>query len=88
MKGSDRVVLDSHPYLCFQDQDTSPLASQVHKPCQNWGGSFNGSLNNFGVTIAGEWSVSWNDCECLCSRGSANVDCTVVLNASFLTLRW
>lgn len=65
MKGSDRLILDVHPYLCFMDQDTSSFASQVTKPCDRWGSYFNGSLADFGVTIAGEWSLSWNDCECL-----------------------
>lgn len=62
MPGADRLILDSHPYLCFVDQDTDPLSAQLKKPCGAWGQSFNGSLSNFGITIAGEWALSFNDC--------------------------
>lgn len=62
MKGADRLALDSHPYLCFVDQDTRPLAQQVNKPCSAWGSAFNSSLGEFGVTVAGEWALSFNDC--------------------------
>lgn len=66
MSGADRLVLDSHPYLCFVDQDISPLSAQVNRPCQAWGASFNNSLSGFGVTVAGEWALSFNDCKPLC----------------------
>lgn len=62
MKGADRLILDSHPYLCFIDQDTSPLSEQVDRPCQTWGKAFNTSLDAYGITIAGEWALSFNDC--------------------------
>lgn len=62
MAGADRLVLDSHPYLCFVDQDTDPLSAQTQKPCGAWGAGFNNSLDTYGVTIAGEWAMSFNDC--------------------------
>lgn len=62
MRGADRLVLDSHPYLCFVDQDTSPITAQTKKPCNAWGASFNSSLENYGVTVAGEWALSFTDC--------------------------
>lgn len=65
MPGADRLVLDSHPYLCFVDQDVSPLSEQTDRPCQAWAQSFNDSLDAYGVTVAGEWAMSFNDCEWL-----------------------
>ncbi|KAF8322657.1 glycoside hydrolase [Clavulina sp. PMI_390] len=62
MEGADRLVLDSHPYLCFANQVLSPLSEQLARPCQAWGASFNQSQNAFGVTVAGEWALSFNDC--------------------------
>ncbi|KAF8322656.1 glycoside hydrolase [Clavulina sp. PMI_390] len=61
MEGADRLALDSHPYLCFTDQDTDPLSAQTKRPCA-WGGSFNNSQSAYGVTVAGEWALSFNDC--------------------------
>ena len=62
MRGADRLILDSHPYFCFADPDPSPLAQQVRKPCKAWAQSFNESMINFGITIAGEWSLGFIDC--------------------------
>jgi glucan 1,3-beta-glucosidase len=62
MPGSDRLILDSHPYLCFVEIDPAPLSQQLTKPCQMWGALFNSSLAAFGITVAGEWSLSFNDC--------------------------
>ena len=62
MSGADRLVLDSHPYLCFVDQDTSPLSEQVARPCTAWAKAFNTSMDAYGITVAGEWSLSFNDC--------------------------
>jgi glucan 1,3-beta-glucosidase len=70
MKGADRLILDSHPYLCFIPQDTSPLSQQVDRPCQTWGKSFNSSLDTYGITIAGEWALSFNDCAFFCCWNS------------------
>ena len=62
MRGADRLILDSHPYFCFVQPDPTPLAQQADKPCKAWAQSFNQSIVNFGVTIAGEWSLGFNDC--------------------------
>jgi len=62
MRGADRLALDSHPYLCFVAPDARPLSQQATKPCLSWGSSFNASQLNFGITLAGEWSLSFNDC--------------------------
>ena len=62
MRGADRLVLDSHPYFCFGPQDTSPLSEQVDRPCAAWAETYNTSMNAYGITVAGEWSLSFNDC--------------------------
>ncbi|KAF8602790.1 glycoside hydrolase [Ceratobasidium sp. AG-I] len=62
MPGSDRVALDSHPYFCFTDQDTSAITAQTKKPCTSWGKYFNTSMASYGMTAAGEFSNAINDC--------------------------
>ncbi|KAG8878635.1 hypothetical protein FRB98_006024 [Tulasnella sp. 332] len=62
LPGNDRMALDSHPYMCFVDQDPSPISSQHTKPCDYWADNFNTSWTKFGVTTAGEWSLAINDC--------------------------
>ncbi|KAG8874497.1 hypothetical protein FRB97_005864 [Tulasnella sp. 331] len=62
LPGNDRLALDSHPYMCFTDQDPSPISTQLQKPCDSWADSFNTSWSSFGVTTAGEWSLAVNDC--------------------------
>ncbi|KAG8861682.1 hypothetical protein FRB96_002639 [Tulasnella sp. 330] len=62
LPGRDRMAMDTHPYLAFADQDTSPLSTQLTKPCSAWGASVNASWSSFGVTTAGEWSLAINDC--------------------------
>ncbi|KAG8995610.1 hypothetical protein FRB93_001114 [Tulasnella sp. JGI-2019a] len=62
LPGSDRMAMDSHPYMCFTNPDPSPISSQHQKPCDSWASSFNTSWSTFGVTTAGEWSLAVNDC--------------------------
>lgn len=71
MPGSDRVILDSHPYFAFTGPSNSPIASGTGsgaggvwplQACNAWGNGFNASRNNFGVTVAGEFSAGFNDC--------------------------
>ncbi|KAG8896576.1 hypothetical protein FRB99_008828 [Tulasnella sp. 403] len=62
LPGADRLALDVHPYLCFYQLDTSPLAQQITKPCTSWAAAMNTSWSTFGVSTAGEWSFSFNDC--------------------------
>ncbi|KAJ8481292.1 hypothetical protein ONZ45_g15358 [Pleurotus djamor] len=61
LEGSDRVILDQHPYLAFYKGP--PLASEqlVKRPC-DWAGAINRSSNVFGVTFGGEFSAALNDC--------------------------
>ncbi|EDR10975.1 glycoside hydrolase family 5 protein, partial [Laccaria bicolor S238N-H82] len=59
---ADRVGLDTHPYLCFNDQSSSPMSSYATTPCTSWGSLVNNSMSNFGLTTAGEWSNAVTDC--------------------------
>ncbi|WRT66567.1 uncharacterized protein IL334_003526 [Kwoniella shivajii] len=60
--GMDRVVLDQHNYMVFQDQPTGDLDQLKIKPCQWWAKSTNTSFQQWGPIAAGEWSAAWNDC--------------------------
>ncbi|KAJ7907933.1 glycoside hydrolase family 5 protein [Mycena leptocephala] len=73
LPGADRVILDTHPYFAFDQQpNDAPIATSTdpvlaggvwpRQACNTWGPSFNTSLFTFGVTIAGEFSVGYNDC--------------------------
>ncbi|KAJ6558743.1 glycoside hydrolase family 5 protein [Mycena vulgaris] len=73
LPGSDRVILDTHPYFAFDQQpNDAPIATGMdsalaggvwpRQACDAWGPSFNTSLSAFGVTVAGEFSVGFNDC--------------------------
>ncbi|CAE6455234.1 unnamed protein product, partial [Rhizoctonia solani] len=62
LPNGDRVALDTHPYLCFTNVDTTPITSQTKKPCNAWGANINGSMSAYGMTAAGEFSGGFNDC--------------------------
>jgi glucan 1,3-beta-glucosidase len=72
MTGSDRVILDTHPYFAFGGgANTQPIATGTGAAaggvwpamaCNNWGPAINTSQSDFGVTIAGEFSTGYNDC--------------------------
>ncbi|KAF7301888.1 Glycoside hydrolase family 5 protein [Mycena indigotica] len=72
LQGSDRIMLDTHPYFSFGGIDTSPInvndgngnpgGKWPTQACAAWGPSINTSQTDFGVTIAGEWAASPNDC--------------------------
>ena len=78
MNGTDRLVLDMHPYFAFDGQpNTEPIAVPEEgllvadgasggvwpqQACSAWQDNFNESQTNFGVTIAGEFSNAINDC--------------------------
>ena len=64
LAGSDRVMLDTHPYLCFQTLDPVPPAQQALRPCAAWAGRINTTMQNFGMVTAGEWSLGYTDCKC------------------------
>lgn len=101
LQGSDRIVMDTHPYFAFdgaannapidQPLQGSTTPGQFGGPwpmqaCNAWGANMNLSRENFGVTIAGEFSNAINDCG-LYVRGVANGpqysgDCTVFNNVA------
>ncbi|WVQ73941.1 hypothetical protein IAR50_003522 [Cryptococcus sp. DSM 104548] len=62
LPGADRMVLDQHSYMVFQDQPTGELDALKLMPCQWWASGTNTTSNTFGPTIAGETSAAWNDC--------------------------
>ncbi|KZT18580.1 glycoside hydrolase family 5 protein [Neolentinus lepideus HHB14362 ss-1] len=71
LPGSDRIVLDTHPYFAFDGQpNNAPIATTEpsvggvwpRQACSAWGPGMNQSLAAFGVTVAGEWSVGYNEC--------------------------
>ncbi|KAL8277511.1 hypothetical protein RQP46_010066 [Phenoliferia psychrophenolica] len=62
LTGADRISIDSHPYLCFDAPNNDPLAFQASKPCSYWAPKVNTSSEQFGLSIAGEWSLAINDC--------------------------
>ncbi|KAF8270225.1 glycoside hydrolase superfamily [Lactarius quietus] len=72
LPGSDRIVLDTHPYFSFDgSSNTAPLDVDdglgepggvwPSQAC-TWGPSMNASQTAFGVTVAGEFSNGINDC--------------------------
>lgn len=57
LPGSDRMILDTHPYFAFDGSpNTQPLSDYATMPCESWAASLNNSRANFGITIAGEFS--------------------------------
>ncbi|KIJ63488.1 glycoside hydrolase family 5 protein [Hydnomerulius pinastri MD-312] len=72
LEGSDRVILDTHPYFAFNGGDnTEPIATGTgleaggvwpQQACNAWGDSLNNSQTAFGVTLAGEFSNGYNAC--------------------------
>ncbi|KAJ6473490.1 glycoside hydrolase [Mycena vulgaris] len=73
LPGSDRVILDTHPYFAFSGApNDAPIATSEDptdaggrwpkQACDTWGASINKSRSAFGVTVAGEFSNGYNDC--------------------------
>ncbi|KAG2741648.1 glycoside hydrolase [Suillus brevipes Sb2] len=72
LEGSDRIVLDSHPYFAFSgNSNSAPIATGTGLDaggiwpalaCSRWATAMNVSQTAFGVTIAGEFSNGFNDC--------------------------
>ncbi|ORX35685.1 exo-beta-1,3-glucanase [Kockovaella imperatae] len=62
LPGADRLALDQHPYLVFGTQQTGPIPSIAQMPCQYWAADTNTSAQQFGVSVAGEFSAAINDC--------------------------
>ncbi|KAI0628059.1 glycoside hydrolase superfamily [Trametes polyzona] len=76
LPGADRVAIDDHPYFAFDGQtNREPLnitadggdgtmfgGKWPQQACNAWGPSMNNSRQNFGITVAGEFSNAINDC--------------------------
>ncbi|TDL22949.1 glycoside hydrolase [Rickenella mellea] len=63
LPGSDRIILDTHPYFAFSGQpNTEPVADWAAQPCNGWAAGILASQSAFGVTVAGEFSNGYNDC--------------------------
>ncbi|GAA5890506.1 hypothetical protein JCM6882_002943 [Rhodosporidiobolus microsporus] len=62
LNGWDRVSLDSHRYLCFDQPENFGLSYFAALPCNYWAQNMNQSTNTFGLTMGGEWSLAVNDC--------------------------
>ncbi|KAH7883443.1 glycoside hydrolase family 5 protein [Phlebopus sp. FC_14] len=75
LQGSDRIILDTHPYFAFNGQpNTEPIATGTglqaggiwpNTACSAWADItdfFSHSQTAFGVTLAGEFSNGINDC--------------------------
>lgn len=41
LAGSDRVALDTHPYLCFQALEDAGPEEYAKQPCSTWAGKIN-----------------------------------------------
>lgn len=96
LQGSDRVMIDTHPYFAFDGEpNDAPIATGTglqaggtwpQLACNTFGPPINQSQVAFGVTIAGEFSVGYNDCG-LYLTGVGNTDsygqsCALFLDAS------
>lgn len=62
LPGHDRLALDTHKFFAFENMDRSPLSDQIDKPCRSWAAETNNSWTDFGVSVAGEFSLAINDC--------------------------
>ncbi|TDL22953.1 glycoside hydrolase [Rickenella mellea] len=63
LAGSDRIILDTHPYFAFNGQaNTDPVSTWAAQPCNDWASGILNSQSAFGVTVAGEFSNGFNDC--------------------------
>ncbi|KAI0319281.1 glycoside hydrolase superfamily [Amylostereum chailletii] len=78
LPGTDRVILDTHPYFAFDGQpNDAPIATSEEgklvadgasggpwplQACSAWSDSISTSSVAFGVTVAGEFSNGFNNC--------------------------
>ncbi|KAF9934735.1 hypothetical protein FBU30_000593 [Linnemannia zychae] len=63
MPNGDRVMLDTHQYIMFND-DLMRMneTTQLKFACETWGGDMIKSTKAFGPTMVGEFSTAVNDC--------------------------
>ncbi|KAK8864596.1 hypothetical protein IAR55_001846 [Kwoniella newhampshirensis] len=62
LPGADRLALDQHSYIVFQDQHAGTVQDLSNIPCSWWASATNTTSETYGVNVAGEWSAAWNDC--------------------------
>lgn len=62
LRGADRLAMDQHQYLVFQDQLTGSISTFANRPCEAWAARTNQTSVSFGANNAGEWSAAVNDC--------------------------
>ena len=62
MENADRIALDTHPYICFNQQSSAAMSTYATVPCTTWGKMMNDSMTQFGLTGAGEFSNAITDC--------------------------
>ncbi|EMD31782.1 glycoside hydrolase family 5 protein, partial [Gelatoporia subvermispora B] len=60
LPGSQRIILDTHPYVAFGGGLDAPLDSWPPAACRGF--QTNASQTTFGITITGEFSAAINDC--------------------------
>ncbi|KAF7315129.1 Glycoside hydrolase family 5 protein [Mycena indigotica] len=97
LPGSDRIILDTHPYFAFNQQpNTAPIGLSSDpataggvwpkQACDSWGPGISASQTAFGVTVAGEFSNGYNDCGLYVTgvNGSQTYggDCTLFLDSA------
>lgn len=62
LSGSDRAAMDQHNYLAFSTPSNDSLGYTAGKPCSYWAVNYNNSMNNFGFSFSGEFSLAVTDC--------------------------
>ncbi|TXT13576.1 hypothetical protein VHUM_00943 [Vanrija humicola] len=61
LNGADRLAMDQHPYLAFNEAYTDSMTANAQSVCA-WGGGTNDTQTEWGIVLGGEWSIAWNDC--------------------------
>ncbi|KAJ6452459.1 glycoside hydrolase family 5 protein [Mycena sanguinolenta] len=95
LPGSDRINLDQHPYFAFSgNPNNEPIATSENPDdaggqwpglACGWSSPLNTSRQQFGVTVAGEFSNGYNDCGLYLNgvNGTETYgDCTLWLDSS------
>ncbi|SNX87453.1 related to EXG1 - exo-beta-1,3-glucanase (I/II), major isoform [Melanopsichium pennsylvanicum] len=62
LSGGDRIAWDTHPYICFGQQNTDAWDVQILKPCNQFTPLLDNARSNMGVAMGGEMSLAINDC--------------------------
>ncbi|SPC62052.1 related to EXG1 - exo-beta-1,3-glucanase (I/II), major isoform [Ustilago sp. UG-2017b] len=62
LSGGDRMAWDTHPYICFGQQNNDPWDTQIMKVCNQFTPLLDNARSNMGVSMGGEMSLAINDC--------------------------